>query len=114
MICLKCSHKNPGTLQYCQRCGARMDFTADEIRDALVEKARSEKVAETGFHARRLLTLAVALFLTALTFVFLSGGAPEEAYYLPSAAHGAKHVEVEAKLAPEIPKLAVPLEARKK
>lgn len=114
MICLKCSHKNPGTLQYCQRCGAKMDFTADEIRDALVEKARSEKVAETGFHARRLLTLAVSLFLTALTFLILSGGAPEEAYYLPSAAHGAKYVEVEAKISPELPKLSVPLEARKK
>jgi hypothetical protein len=114
MNCLKCNHKNPGTLQYCQKCGAKLDFTADEIREALVEKARHEVVAETGFHARRLLALAVVLFLTAVTFLVLSGGAPEGAYYLPSAAPGAKYVEVEAKLDPKLPKLSVPLEARKK
>lgn len=114
MNCLRCKHKNPGTLQYCQKCGAKMDFTADEIREALVDKARDEAVAETGFHAKRLLALAVMLFLTAVTFLVLSGGAPEDAYYVPSAANGAKYVEVGVKLDPRLPKLSVPLEARKK
>ena len=114
MNCLKCNHKNPGTLQYCQKCGARLDFTADEIREALVDKAHGEAIAETGFHAKRMLALAVVLFLTAITFLVLSGGAPEGAYYLPSAANGAKYVEVEEKLDPRLPKLSVPLEARKK
>lgn len=91
-----------------------MDFTADEIQEALVDKARTEVVAETGFHARRLLVLAVALFLTAVTLLVLSGGAPEEAYYVPSAASGAKYVEVEAKIDPALEPLKVPLEARKK
>lgn len=114
MNCLQCNHKNPGTLQYCQRCGAKMDFTADEIQSALVEKARSEVVEQTGFHAKRLLALAVVLFLTAATFLVLSGGAPEEAHYVPSIGNGAKYLEVEAKIDPQLPKLSVPLEARKK
>ena len=114
MNCLKCNHKTPGTLQYCQRCGAKMDFTADEIRSALVDKARGEVVAQTGYHAKRLLVLAVVLFLTAITFLVLSGGAPEDAYYVPSIGNGAKYVEVEGKLDPQLPRLSVPLEARKK
>lgn len=114
MYCLHCKHKNPGTLQYCQRCGAKMDFTADEIQSALVEKARDEVVEETGFHAKRLLALAIVLFVTAGTFFALSFGAPEEAYYVPSIGQGARYLEVETKLDPQLPRLPVPFEARKK
>ena len=114
MDCLQCNHKNPGTLVYCQRCGAKMDFTADEIRSAMVEKARGEVVEQTGFHAKRLLTLAVLLFLMSTTLLVLSGGAPEDAYYLPSVGNGARYVEVEAKMDLQLPKLLIPLEARKK
>jgi hypothetical protein len=91
-----------------------MDFTADEIRSALVEKARGEVVEQTGYHAKRLLVLAVVLFLMSVTFWVLSGGAPEDAYYVPSIGNGAKYVEVEAKIDPQLPRLSVPLEARKK
>ena len=39
MLCPKCNYRNPGTMAYCQKCGGRMDFTADQIAGSLVETA---------------------------------------------------------------------------
>jgi hypothetical protein len=114
MNCLKCNHRNPGAVGYCQKCGAKMDFTADEIAEALAEKGRSEVVKETGFHAKRLLTFAVVLFLAAVTFLVLSGGPPEGAYYLPSAANGSKYIQVEVVIDAELSKPLCPLEVKRK
>lgn len=112
MNCLKCRHKNPGTVAYCQRCGARLDFTADEIEAALVSDAREEVVADTGFWARRALVLAVTLFLLALTALVLSGGAPEGAYYVPGNARDARYLEIETRIDTELPKALIPLEKK--
>ena len=114
MECLKCHHKNPGTIAYCQKCGARMDFTADEIAGSLVDSARKETAANTEFYAKQSLTFAAILFLLAVTLYVLSFGAPEQSYYIPALSRGAEHVKVEFKLDPQLQKLPVPLEIRKK
>ena len=114
MLCPKCNHKNPGTIAYCQKCGGRMDFTADEIAGSLVESARQETASNTEFYARQALTFAAVLFLLAMTLWVLSFGAPKESYYIPALSKGAEHVKVEFKLDPQLQKLAIPLEFRKR
>ena len=114
MICLKCHYKNPGTMAYCQKCGARMDFTADEIAGSLVETAREETAQNTEHYAKHTLTFAAVLFLLSLTLFVLSFGAPEESYYIPALSKGAEHVKVEFKMTPDIKKLQIPIEIRKR
>jgi uncharacterized membrane protein YvbJ len=115
MKCLKCSHQNPGTVGYCQKCGAKLDFTADEIQGALIEKKREEVADNTEFYARQAITFAGVLFLVAVTCFGLSLGSPDIAPpAIPSAANGSKYMELEYKGDLEIPKLQVPLEVRKK
>ena len=115
MQCIKCSHKNPGTVAYCQRCGAKLDFTADEIQGALIENKREEIAHSTEFYAKQALTFAAAIFLVAATCLVLSMGAPEAVpTAIPSASNGSKYVEVEPKVDVELKKLYVPLEVRKK
>jgi len=115
MQCPKCHFRNPtGTVAYCQKCGAKMDFTADEIAGSLVETARGETAANTSFYARQMLTFAAVLFLVSMTLFVMSTGAPKEAYYIPALSKGAEHVKVEFKLEPQIPKLSIPYEIRKR
>jgi uncharacterized membrane protein YvbJ len=114
MNCLKCNYKNPGSSGYCQKCGARMDFTADEITGSLVEKAREETASNTEFYAKQFLTFASIVFLLVITLYVLSFGAPEESYYIPALSKGSEHVKVEFKLEPEIQKLSLPFEIRKR
>lgn len=114
MLCPKCNHKNPGTIAYCQKCGGKMDFTADEIAGSLVESARQETASNTEYYARQLLTFAGVLFLLSMTLYILSFGAPKEAYYIPALSKGAEHVKVDFKLDPQLPKLSIPYEIRKR
>ena len=101
MNCLKCNYKNPGTIAYCQKCGSKMDFTADEIAGSLVETAREETAQSTAHYAKQSLTFAAILFLLSMTLFVLSFGAPEESYYIPALSRGAEHVKVEFKQTPE-------------
>jgi hypothetical protein len=113
MICIQCSHNNPATIGYCQRCGAKMDFTADQIQAALVEKKKGEVVQNTEFYAKQALTFAVVIFLLTISLFFLAGGAPEDGYAIPSMSLEGKHVEVEYKLETEMPKALIPLDPKK-
>ncbi len=118
MQCLQCSHNNPATIGYCQKCGARMDFTADQIQDALVQRAKGEVAANTAYYAKQALTFAVVLFLLTMSLFFLAGGAPEDKYAIPSISmevgqRGGKHVEVDFKLETEMPVQRVPLDPTK-
>lgn len=114
MNCLKCNYKNPGTIAYCQKCGAKMDFTADEIAGSLVETAREETAHNTEHYAKQSLMFAAILFLVTVTLFVLSFGAPEESYYIPALSRGAEHVKVDFKVDPQIPKLSIPIEIRKR
>jgi uncharacterized membrane protein YvbJ len=114
MNCLKCNYKNPGTIAYCQKCGAKMDFTADEIAGSLVETAREETAQNTEYYAKQSLMFSAIIFLVALTAFILSFGAPEESYYIPALSKGAEHVKVEFKIDPQLPKLSIPIEIRKR
>jgi hypothetical protein len=101
-------------MAYCQKCGGRMDFTADQIAGSLVETAREETAASTEFYAKQSMTFAAALFLVSITLFVLSLGAPTESYYIPALSKGAEHVKVEYKLDPQLPKLSIPIEIRKR
>jgi hypothetical protein len=114
MLCPKCNYRNPGTIAYCQKCGGRMDFTADQIAGSLVETAREETAASTEFYAKQTLTLAAIGFLISVTLFVVSLGAPKESYYIPALSRGAEHVKVEFKLDPQLPKLPIPIEIRKR
>jgi hypothetical protein len=114
MNCLTCGHRNPGTVAYCQKCGGKMDFTADEISASLVEKKKGEVVANTEFYAKQSLLLGAILFLVAMTLFVLSTGAPKEGYAVPSVSNGAKYLEIDAKADITLPRMAIPLEVRKK
>jgi len=114
MLCPKCNYRNPGTMAYCQKCGGRMDFTADQIAGSLVETAREETAANTEFYAKQAMTFGAVLFLVSITLFVLSLGAPKESYYIPALSKGAEHVKVEYKLEPQLPKLSIPIEIRKR
>ncbi|HZE97886.1 MAG TPA: hypothetical protein VE981_12735, partial [Planctomycetota bacterium] len=79
MNCPKCNYRNPGTIAYCQKCGGKLDFTADQIAGSLVETAREETAASTEFYAKQSLTFAAVLLLLSVTLYVLSLGAPEQA-----------------------------------
>jgi hypothetical protein len=114
MNCPKCNYRNPGTIAYCQKCGGRLDFTADEIAGSLVETAREETAQSTETYAKHTLTFSAVLLLLSLTLFVMSLGAPEESYYIPALSKGAEHVKVEFKMAPDIKKLSIPIEIRKR
>ena len=96
MNCIRCHHNNAATVQYCAKCGGKLDLTADEIADALISKAQDEKASQTEFYARQSLYFAVIIFLIAITAVILSGGALTErdSYAVPSIVNGTKYTEV--------------------
>ena|SRR6185436_310503 len=109
MKCLKCRHDNPATIQYCQKCGVKLDMTADEIGAALVEKAQGERRVTTEHYAKQSLFFAGMLFVLSLTLFLLSGGAPEEVHAIPSAAGGSKYVEIGWRFDPPFERALVPL-----
>ena len=67
-----------------------------------------------SYYAKQSLTFAAVLFLLAVTLCVLSFGAPEDSYYIPALSKGAEHVKVESKIEPQLPKLSVPIEIRKR
>jgi uncharacterized membrane protein YvbJ len=114
MNCPSCGNKNPATVSYCQRCGSRMDLTADEIQASLVEKAKGEIIQSTEFYARQSLMFAVVLLLFALTMLVLASGAPKETYYVPSMSREVKYLQVTNPINIDVQKLVVPLEPRRR
>ena len=114
MNCPKCKSRSAGTVGYCPKCGAKMDFTADEIAGSLVETAREETALNTEYYAKQSLTFASIIFLLVMTLYVLSFGAPEDSYYIPALSKGAEHVKVEFKIEPDLPKLSIPYEFRKR
>lgn len=114
MKCPGCGHQNPATVGYCQKCGGKMDLTADEIQAALVEKARGEIVRSTEFYARQAVVFSLVLLLLMITLFVLAGGAPEESYYIPSASSGSSYVEVKYSSPPALRLLEIPLQAPKR
>lgn len=114
MNCPACGQANPSTGMYCQRCGSRMDLTADEIREALIQKAKGEILKSTEFYARQSLSFAVVILLIMVTLLVLASGAPDGTDYLPSMAPTARYLTVSHAVKVEIPKLVVPLEPRRR
>ncbi len=110
MNCLGCGFDNPATVAYCQKCGGKLNLTADEIQASLVERAKAETAGNTEFYARNALVGMIVFFLFAFTVLWMSGGAREGTYYIPSASNGADYVKVEYQFKPEIRPLGVSLE----
>ncbi len=94
MHCLRCNHNNPATIMYCQKCGQKLDMTADEIAGSLIAKAQDERIKSTEFYSKQVLFFSILIFVVSLTLVILAGGAPSDVYVMPSASSGAKFVEL--------------------
>lgn len=114
MNCIQCQNPNPATVQYCQRCGARLNLTHDEIRDSLIEKASLERQDKTGQNARQALVFGIILFVASLTLYIAAGKPPEGAVHLPSASEGAKYTEFGYRFEPQVTKALVPFETKRK
>lgn len=94
MKCLACEFKNPGTLAFCQKCGAPLDFSADEISDAMVAGEKEKRRTGTEHHSKNFLIAGVVLFLLSVTAWFLAGGAPQDVYLTPPASEQARFMTV--------------------
>ena len=114
MHCLSRGFSNPLTVLFCQSCGARLDLTADEIQASYIDKKRSENIKSAEQHGQNLLLFALAGFLLAITIFAMTGGAPDESYFIPSASNGSKYVEVEVNLKSDFERLAAPLTPSKR
>jgi hypothetical protein len=114
MNCLQCQNPNPATVQFCQRCGARLNLTHDEIRDSLIEKASQERADKTSQNARQALVFGIILFVAAVTLFFAAGSPPEGAVHLPSASENSKYGEFEYQYEPGVRKALVPFEKARK
>lgn len=114
MRCVKCGQNNPATVTYCQKCGARLDHSPDEIRDAMLEKARGERARTREYYARQALYFSIIFFLIALTLVFMASGAPDDITSIPSAARGSRYIGLEynVKDGLPVPKTLVPFKDR--
>jgi hypothetical protein len=99
---------------YCQKCGGKLDLTADEIRDALIEKAQHEKIKTTEFYAQQSMFFSILIFVIALTMVVLAGGAPDDVEAVPSATNGARYVEVGYQFEPPFDREVIPFSAKRK
>ncbi len=95
MNCLSCGYDNPATVGYCQDCGEKLDLTADEIQDSLVQKARGEAARKGEHYARQSIVAGAVLFVLGLVALILSGGAPTDTYFMPSASNGADYIRME-------------------
>jgi len=107
MNCLSCRHSNPATVTYCQRCGTKLDLTADEISASLFEKAKGEQAKSTAYYTRQALIFSIVLFLISLTLFVLSGGAPEDAVHVPSLSGGAKYLKYDYKVEKPIERVEI-------
>src|SRR5690242_7273655 len=114
MNCPKCKSRSAGTVGYCPKCGAKMDFTADEIAGSLVDSARAETARNTEYYARQMLTLASVLFLISVPLWVIALGNRKGAYAIRARSKGAERVKGEFKLDPPLPRLSSPIGIRKR
>lgn len=98
MKCLVCQHDNPGTVQFCQKCGKPLDYSAEEIRQALVAAEKEKKKRNTEYMFQMSSVFALALFLAGFTAFLLSGGPPPATYHVPSLTEAASYIVIDKKI----------------
>lgn len=113
MNCPGCAHDNPATVAYCQRCGGRMDLTADDISASLAQEREGEAAIDVAYKVRRLLVGSVIFFLLAMTVYVFSGKAPQEAYYVPSVSNGGEYLQYHYPVPSRMDRLEIPVEEKK-
>jgi len=114
MNCIQCQNPNPATVQYCQRCGSKLNLTADEIRDSLIERESVAREDKTSQNAKQALVFAFVGLIAALTLYFAAGSAPEGALHVPSAAQSGSYADFEYRYEPAVTKELVPFEEKRK
>jgi hypothetical protein len=110
MQCIKCGHPNPGSVLYCQRCGLKLDMTADEIQTFYQQKIRDEKRLAMEHYAMRALIFAVCLLLIAGTVMVLAGGGAEDTSFIPSATMNAEFVKTTHEVNIPVRPVHIPIE----
>ncbi len=112
MRCIGCKHENPATVSYCQRCGTKLNLTADEIRDSILQNAQGERAATTEDNARKLLGFGVFLLVIAVSLYVAVGSVPKGRVYVPSAADGADYVKLQWKYETKMDRALVPYQVK--
>jgi hypothetical protein len=108
MNCLRCGFKNPSTVGYCLRCGAKLRPSAEEVKTILYEKAVDEEKARWEYYIRGWLWIAIILLLIAITIHIFAGGAWQE-YTLPSISYRSELIKDDFQPLPPMEKLFIPL-----
>lgn len=114
MNCIQCQNPNPATVQYCQRCGSKLNLTADEIRDTLIERESVARADKTVVNAKQGLVFGIVMFVASLTLFIAAGSPPVGAIHLPSAAESANYGEFQYRYEPDMSKALVPYEVNRK
>ena len=112
MKCLQCRHENPATVVYCQRCGKKLDMTADEIRDSIMEGVAGERAAGTEENMRNTLAFGVLLFVLGVSLFIAVGSVPEGRVYVPSAAESGDYVKINWRFEPKMDRALVPFKVK--
>lgn len=112
MDCLHCGHRNPATGAYCQRCGQKLDLTAEEIRETLVHREKQKSERDTEYNATMFLIFSIVLFVLSLTAFVATGGAPENTYFIPSCSANSDYVQVPNPIGRPVPPLLISREAK--
>lgn len=114
MQCIKCNHKNPGSVLYCQKCGNKMDMTADEIQLFYEQKVRSERREAMRTYAVRSLILSGVFFIIALTVLVMAGGEPPATSYIPSAVKDTEFLRYQYRVVPKLEPMLIPISEDRK
>lgn len=114
MQCIKCEFKNPGSLLYCQKCGQKMDMTADEVALFYQQKIREERRQNMQSYAFRSLVLALIIFLISATCMVVAGGEPPGTSYIPSAVRGTESLQYDYRVVTSLEPLLLPISEDRK
>ena len=82
MQCPFCAKTISESSRYCTHCGKKVDVSFDEISRGLANQEHSEKLQEKVLESRRLLAIAVFLFLVSL-LVFIAIPTPRQPDAVP-------------------------------
>jgi len=66
MKCIFCQNEITASARYCPFCGKKVDVTFDEIRRGMVDSDKAEKLREKTRESRRVLAIALFLFVVSL------------------------------------------------
>jgi len=77
ILCPHCSGRVPPNLRFCPHCGKRVDVEFEQIKERLAEEKFAEDAARKERESRKLLIIAVLLFLIGVTLFYSTPEPPK-------------------------------------